>query len=239
VTAKTENISRPGLSGWRKNGDCSLLLDFAVGPAVEPLENIHYLARLFRKTPLPGQTQVVPAKTSLMLEFAKPIDDWDATFRKVEKICQATAEIHTQHSVHTLSVCYHPQLAPDLLSVLAATGLSLEQLIELHSRQVYTLSMLGFLPGFMYLENLDPRLVLPRKATPAVKVPAGSIAIAGEQCGVYSLTSPGGWHVIGRTPQKILDWSAHVPMQIQPLDKLRFQSISLDEFCDFESRSQR
>jgi inhibitor of KinA len=133
-------------------------------------------------------------------------------------------------STHTIAVCYDSTLCPDLDYVTTKLGITKKKFIKLHSSRVYYVGMLGFLPGFIYMGNLDEFLVLPRKATPVPCVPEGSIGIAGEQTGVYSLSSPGGWHIIGRTPHRFFDAGHYPPMDIKAGDEVIIEPISLSEF---------
>jgi len=95
--------------------------------------------------------------------------------------------------------------------------------------------MLGFLPGFPYLMGLDPQLATPRLATPRAVVPAGSVSIAGTQTGVYPVSSPGGWNIIGRTPLTLFDPAREQPSLVQAGDVVRFFPISLQEFEEWQS----
>ncbi len=90
--------------------------------------------------------------------------------------------------------------------------------------------MLGFLPGFVYLSGNDQRINLPRKSSPVVSVPRGSVAVANGQTGLYALSSPGGWHVIGRTPINLFSWQNSRPNLIKPMDQIRFKAIDLKDF---------
>jgi KipI family sensor histidine kinase inhibitor len=118
----------------------------------------------------------------------------------------------------------------DLTGIAIQRGLAPSAVIAAHCGIEYTVEAVGFLPGFPYAGVLPDILRgLPRRASPRVAVPAGSVAIAGRQTGIYPGESPGGWHLLGRTPLRIVDLkSAHFP--IQPGDRLRFQPIGPDEF---------
>jgi inhibitor of KinA len=98
--------------------------------------------------------------------------------------------------------------------------------------------MLGFAPGFPYLAGLDPRLVTPRRSTPRPRVPRGSVAIGGEHTGVYPVESPGGWHLIGRTPITLFDVSRDPPSLLQAGDQVRFVAIPPEEFARIETEGR-
>ncbi|HEY3127296.1 MAG TPA: 5-oxoprolinase subunit PxpB [Candidatus Limnocylindria bacterium] len=111
---------------------------------------------------------------------------------------------------------------PDLTATAERSQLSVEQLVALHSEREYTAYFLGFMPGFAYCGRLDPRIVAPRHARPRERIPAGTVAIADGQTGVYPLASPGGWQLIGRTELPMFDPSAAEPVRIRAGDRVRF-----------------
>ena len=100
-------------------------------------------------------------------------------------------------------VCYEGELAPDLAEVAALHGLAPAEVVRIHSEAEYRVYFLGFSPGFPYLGGLSPRIATPRLPTPRTRVPAGSVAIAGDQTGIYPVSSPGGWRILGRTPMRL------------------------------------
>ncbi|HEX9167224.1 MAG TPA: 5-oxoprolinase subunit PxpB, partial [Gemmatimonadales bacterium] len=113
---------------------------------------------------------------------------------------------------------------PDLEWVAARTGLNPDEVVRRHSARLYTVYLLGFVPGFAYLGELDPTLVLPRRSTPRQRVPAGSVAIAGAQTAVYPLATPGGWHLIGQTTLRLFDPEREPPALLAAGDTVRFES---------------
>jgi inhibitor of KinA len=127
-------------------------------------------------------------------------------------------------------VCYGGDLGPDLGEVAAYARCSEEEVVDLHSSATYRVYVTGFVPGFPYMARVHPRLALPRRAAPRTKVPAGSVALAAGQTGIYPSETPGGWHLIGRTPVKPYDPSRAVPFMFQPGDRVRFRPITRAEF---------
>jgi KipI family sensor histidine kinase inhibitor len=120
---------------------------------------------------------------------------------------------------HVISVRYD---GPDLEEVARRTGLSPSEIVARHSGRSYTVYFLGFVPGFAYLGDLDPALVLPRRTEPRPRVPAGAVAIAGAQTAVYPYAIPGGWHLIGRTAAELFDPMQDPPATLAPGDHVRF-----------------
>lgn len=111
---------------------------------------------------------------------------------------------------------------PDLVEVASLSGLSCSELIDRHSAREYTAFFLGFMPGFAYCGTLDPRIIAPRLASPRVRVPAGSVAIAEGQTAVYPFDSPGGWRLVGHTDIRLFDPGAHPPALVRAGDRVRF-----------------
>ena len=127
-------------------------------------------------------------------------------------------------------VCYGGELGPDLGSVASLAGCTESDVIELHRSREYRVFMVGFVPGFAYMGPVEPRLSLPRRANPRTRVPAGSIGLAAGQTGIYPMETPGGWHLIGRTPVKPFDERRAEPVLFRPGDRVRFTPISREDF---------
>lgn len=127
-------------------------------------------------------------------------------------------------------VCYDHELGPDLDDVAAFGSCSVDQVIELHTSRDYRVYMVGFVPGFAYLAEVDPRIARPRRTTPRTSVPSGSVAIAGGQTGIYPKETPGGWNIIGRTPLQPYDSQRAEPFLFKVGDDVKFSRMSRDDF---------
>lgn len=127
--------------------------------------------------------------------------------------------------LHEIPVEYGGDAGPDLESVCARLGLTADQFIARHTAAECTVAMLGFTPGFAYLDGMDPALAVPRRNEPRSDVPAGSVGIAGQRTGIYSLRGPGGWRIIGRTSQRLFDPGARDPFLFAPADRVRFVPV--------------
>ena len=127
-------------------------------------------------------------------------------------------------------VCYGGELGPDLDDVAARIGCTPADVIEMHASREYRVYVVGFVPGFAYMGVVDDRLALPRRASPRTRVPAGSVAIAAGQTGIYPMETPGGWHILGRTPVRPFDPRRAEPVLFRPGDRVRFTPISREEF---------
>ena len=129
-----------------------------------------------------------------------------------------------------LAVAYGGEAGSDLDEVARCSGLTSAEVIRLHAKGTYEVRAVGFSPGFPYLSGLPPALRTPRRATPRVKVPAGSVAIGGTQTGVYPSASPGGWNLIGRTARVLFDPSLSSPALFRVGDRVKFESIAAAEY---------
>jgi inhibitor of KinA len=147
----------------------------------------------------------------------------------IERLKQPLNEDDELSRVVTIPVCYEKEFAPDIEYLAKEKNIPVEEVIRIHISKQYRIYMLGFLPGFPYMGEVDDRIVVPRKPQP-VTVAAGSVGIAGKQTGIYPLVSPGGWQIIGRTPLKIFDAEKEAPTLLRAGDTVQFISISKDEF---------
>jgi inhibitor of KinA len=167
-----------------------------------------------------GHGPAVPAYASVVVRFdplrLDPAEAERQTARLVQTIVSPTPPAGNAITVPTR---YD---GPDLQDTATRSGISVEELVALHSRREYRAFFLGFLPGFAYCGLLDPRIVAPRLARPRERVPAGSVAIADGQTAIYPLESPGGWRLIGRTDLALFDVAKDPPALIRPGDRVRF-----------------
>ena len=127
-------------------------------------------------------------------------------------------------------VCYGGDFGPDLTEVAGVCGCSEEEVVRLHTSVEYRVYVVGFVPGFAYMGIVDDRLALPRRAVPRTRVPAGSVAIAAGQTGIYPIETPGGWHLLGRTPIRPFDSARDEPVLFRPGNRVRFRAIDRDTF---------
>jgi len=144
---------------------------------------------------------------------------------------------NTENRLVEIPVCYGGEYGPDLTEVAAVNGLSIEEVIRIHSSAEYLVYMIGFAPGFPYIGGMSEKIATPRKATPRLKIPAGSVGIAGKQTGVYPLETPGGWQLIGRTPVRLFDPDKESPSLLKTGDKIRFKPITPEAFFAIEEGS--
>ena len=129
-----------------------------------------------------------------------------------------------------IPVLYGGEMGPDLPFVAEHAGLSEEEVIRIHSSTEYLIYMLGFTPGFTYLGGMSEKIATPRLKQPRVKIPAGSVGIAGTQTGVYPIDSPGGWQLIGRTPVKMYDPDRETPILPEAGQYIKFYPVTQEEY---------
>jgi len=184
------------------------------------------LAERIRAAQLAGVIEIVPAYAAVTVFFDPLAGNPDAIRRAIADLAGAPPALPSSRlpapasRLVTIPVRYD---GPDLADVASATGLSESEVIRLHSEAEYRVYLLGFTPGWAYLGDLDPALVLPRRAAPRTRVPAGAVAIAGAQTGVYPLATPGGWHLIGSTSLRMFDPAREPAATLQVGDRVRFQ----------------
>ncbi|AOE50587.1 5-oxoprolinase subunit PxpB [Kangiella sediminilitoris] len=213
------------------NSDNSIIIEFNAEISIELTRLILGTKESIEAAKLDGFVEVVPAYDSLLIIFKAEQFKPEACLQQIESIVtSATPVKEGQHQHHRIPVCYDKSFAPDLEYVADYCGLTTDELIRLHCSSEYPVFMLGFLPGFLYLGELDERLHCPRRSEPRPRIEAGSVAIGGTQTGVYPINSPGGWHIIGKTPIKMFDVAKEPPAIASPLDTISFEPISLEEF---------
>lgn len=174
-----------------------------------------------------GVTAVVPAIESLTLHY----DPLRLTVGALSDFLSASLDslvitADAQGSPVVIPVCYGGEFGPDIDDVAAAHQTSADAIVAAHTAGQYTVAMIGFLPGFPYLDGLAPGLHTPRRSTPRTAVPAGSVGIGGSSTGIYPYTSPGGWHIIGRTPRLLFSPTRARPALLQAGDRVQFTAIS-------------
>lgn len=210
-------------------GEAAWLVELGDGVDEGLAARVHALAadvEAERSGHLRGAGRPVPAFGSLLLTF-DPGRIGATEVRDV--LAELAAEALARPAggwpdgpVVEIAVRYGGEVGPDLEAVASATGLDPGQVVELHAGVAYRVLMLGFAPGFAYLGTLPPELELPRRPEPRLRVPAGSVAIAGRQTAVYPFATAGGWHLLGRTDLGLWDAGSDPPARLQPGDRVRF-----------------
>ena len=155
---------------------------------------------------LPGVYDLVPSYTTILVAFDPVLTDTEAVASDIRRLAATVPSITAPPArTITIPVIYGGDAGPDLDVVAAHTGLAPEAVVARHHGAEYQVACMGFAPGFAFLVGLPPELTTPRRRTPRTRVPVGSVAIGGAQTGIYPLETPGGWHLIGRTPRRLFD----------------------------------
>jgi inhibitor of KinA len=200
------------------------------------------LAKAIQTAAVPGVRDVVPTYRSVAIHFDPLRTDYDALVARVNRCMEdgspyqsETRRAYEDPPPVRVPVCYAGEFGPDLADVAAFAAVSEAEAVRLHTSRIYRVFMLGFMPGFPYMGIVDQRIAAPRLSTPRVRVPVGSVGIAGMQTGIYSVSTPGGWRIIGRTPLKPFDLSRGEPVLFKPGDAVQFYAIDPGEYARFES----
>jgi len=196
------------------------VLDIPGATSLECQRRIWWLADQFRGRA--GVREVVPGMNNLTIALDPTAPDPEALLDVLRAEWSRADAVTFESRQIDIQVHYGGSAGSDLDEVARHTGLSRDEVIRLHSAAQYTVYFLGFLPGFAYLNGLDPRLATPRRQEPRLAVPAGAVGIGGEQTGIYPSASPGGWQLIGRTTMQLFDPARDPPSLLLPGDTVRF-----------------
>ena len=178
-----------------------------------------------------GIEEFVPSFRAVLIHYNPAILSYSAMEKIVKKALEAPLHENTRHKrIVKIPVCYDKQYGPDIEDVAKHAGMSVDEVIKIHTATPYLVYMLGFQPGFPYLGGLDERIHTPRLETPRIKLEAGSVGIGGGQTGLYPMESPGGWRIIGVTPVRCYNPEKDKPIPYMAGDHIKFESITAEEF---------
>jgi KipI family sensor histidine kinase inhibitor len=219
-----------------KASDQSLLIYFDEANTLDAHRRVASLLRGLERMPISGVRNLHPAFRSLLVKF----DGGRWSHAELEKELRARLESVSSEAVSEsreveIPVCYGGEFGPDLSEVARIHGITEEEVIRLHGSQLYLVYFLGFVPGFAYLGDLANELVTPRLAVPRKVVAAGSVGIAGRQTGVYPFATPGGWRLLGRTPQKMFQKEREGMCLLRLGDRVKFVTIPRQRFEEMEN----
>ena len=218
-------------------GDSAVNVEF--GRTIDPEINkkIRGLSDSLSRKPIRGVTECIPTFRSLLVCYDPLQTGCEALIKKLKKRIKSLDQVSGgKKRVFNIPVCYGGEFGEDIAFVASHAGLTEQEVIDIHTGRDYLIFMLGFLPGFAYLGDMDKRLHTPRLSNPRTSIPAGSVGIGGEQTGIYPLASPGGWQLIGRTPLDIYDAKREEPFLYEAGDESQFVPIDSDTY--YEIRHQ-
>jgi KipI family sensor histidine kinase inhibitor len=217
-------------------GDRGLLLEFGNEISPEVNEKVRRMALAIQREVIEGIVETVPTYRSLLIIYNSliiPIEDLKKRLKQVEEGLQQTP--FPEPKLTRIPVVYGEVYGPDLDYVAQYHQISSGEIIRLHCSKSYLIYMIGFMPGYPYMGELPDALITPRLKTPRLSVPAGSVAIAQKQTGIYSIESPGGWQIIGRTPVKLFDPKKEPPALLRMGDFVQFYPIKKKEFEEWQA----
>jgi inhibitor of KinA len=213
-------------------GDAALIVEFddRIDPEINAVAIA--LARSLQTKAISGVRDVLPTFRSVAVHFDPLRTDYAGLVEELQTESASVVSVpadSTHGAPIRVPVCYGGDVGADLAAVARFAGITDAEAIEIHTSRTYRVFMLGFVPGFTYMGEVDPRIAVPRLTTPRASVPSGSVGIAGSQTGIYPAATPGGWQIVGRTPLKPFDLDRPDPFLFKPGDDVRFYPIDRAE----------
>ena len=219
-------------------GESVLIIEFE--ERIDPAVNATTIAcaESIQAAAVAGVRDVVPTYRSVAIYFDPLRTDTDALLERITHEAESAGPgALVAREPLRIPVCYGGDLGPDLPQVAAFAKMSADEVVQRHAGATYRVFMLGFVPGFAYLGMVDPDIAMPRRATPRVRVPMGSVGIAGVQTGIYPAETPGGWQLIGQTPVRPFDPRRDDPFVMKAGDAVQFYAIERAEFDRLKAAS--
>lgn len=228
-------------------GDLAIVVELGTDIELDTHVKVRQVADVLEGNPFAWMSEYVPAFTTVTV-FYNPIDvlnmedirlgiqPYDYVAEKIGNLLDQLPEkgkVVEARKVE-IPVLYGGEFGPDLEYVAEHNQLTPDEVIDLHTGADYLVYMIGFAPGFPYIGGMSEKIAAPRKASPRMKIPAGTVGIAGEQTGVYPIETPGGWQLIGRTPVRLFRPEQKEPSFLHAGDKIRFKAITEQEFQQWE-----
>lgn len=226
-------------------GDQAVMINLSDNLDESIFAKVQSLSSYLENHPFPWMIEYIPAFTSITIIY-DPIKIIQTTasiehlpYEYVQKqlisiLSQNLTEKEMKQRTIKIPVCYGGMYGPDLEFIAETNQLTIDEVIDIHSSGDYTVQMLGFAPGFPYIKGMSEKIAAPRKKTPRFKIPARSVGIGGSQTGIYSIETPGGWQIIGRTPLPLFQPEESPPSLLRAGDKIQFVPISEEEFIELE-----
>jgi len=225
-------------------GDNAILLDVGTEISIETHRKVTVITECLESQDFDWMIEYISAYTSITI-FYDPLklvknalhdkSPFEVAVKQLSTLISMLEETSLpEQRIVEIPVCYGGEYGPDLEEVAKITNCSLEEVINIHSSAEYLVYMIGFAPGFPYIGGMSEKIAAPRKATPRLKIPAGSVGIAGKQTGVYPLETPGGWQLIGRTPLRLFQPEQDSPSLLKAGDKIIFKPITSKEFLQWK-----
>ena len=220
-------------------GDAAIVIKFGDTIDRELHRSVRALENYFVDHSLHGMIERVPAYAPVTIYYDPAQRSYHDLEQELRKILAELADVPELDSrIVEIPVSYGGEFGPDLEFVAQHNSLKTDEVVQIHSAPDYLVYMIGFAPGFPYLGGMSQRIAAPRRDSPRLKIPVGSVGIAGTQTGVYPIETPGGWQLIGRTPIKLFRPREIPPTLLKAGDIVRFRPISSEEFTSLRACSQ-
>lgn len=216
-------------------GDCGLRVQLGDSITKEINAKVRSLSWFLEKENIRGIMEWIPTYTAVSIYY----DPYIITFEEIKKYVESMEEKLEKitlppANVIKIPVLYGGEVGSDLEHVANYNQLSVEEVIRIHTSSDYLIYMMGFTPGFPYLGGMSEKIATPRLKEPRLKIPVGSVGIAGSQTGVYSMETPGGWQIIGKTPVRLYDPDRRKPILLQAGNYIRFVQVTESEYREIE-----
>ena len=219
-------------------GDSAVVCDF--GDEVNQTVNngvitlFHFIKKQSALGKIEGILNCTPSYNKLIISFDLQITNLNKVFDFINSVDFTNLNLDKDKKEWTIPICY--EFGMDLINMSKELKLDKEEIINIHSKSIFFIYMIGFVPGHPFMGDLDPKLFLNRLKTPRVKVPPGSVGVVEKFCNIYPYDSPGGWNIIGKTPIKLFNNRDSLnPCLLSPGDTIKFKSISKKEFDSFKN----
>lgn len=215
--------------------ETAALVEFGKVINEEINKRVRTFCNYFDDHPFKGFVEYVPAFTSISVIY-NPLElNYESPYEEVkelleERLCHVDFSKVYEENIVNIPVCYGGEFGPDIEYVAEINNLTVEEVIKIHSEGKYLVYMIGFAPGFPYLGGMSEQISAPRRESPRIAIPEGSVGIAGMQTGVYPIETPGGWQLIGRTPIKMFKLDRQPQSILKAGDIAKFYPISYDEY---------
>ncbi|WP_315118909.1 5-oxoprolinase subunit PxpB [uncultured Clostridium sp.] len=216
-------------------GDKALTIEYGNEISEDISNKVRSMMVALESNEIEGIIEVVPTYRSLMIHYDALIIGYDDLIKELKLLEDKLEDISLpEPEVIEIPTVYGGEYGPDIENVAKHNGITVEEVIKIHSSKEYLIYMLGFTPGFPYLGGMDEKIATPRLKEPRTKIDKGSVGIAGSQTGIYPIDSPGGWQLIGRTPLKLYEPNREVPILLKAGNYIKFVPISKNQYKTIE-----
>ena len=216
-------------------GDQAIIIEVGNEINEETHNRIRAITSLLETDPPQWMIEFIPAFTTVSFGYNAQHITYEKAKSELTALLKKASTIKIpQPRTIEIPVCYGGEYGPDLEFVAQHNGLSTEEAIRIHTSGTYTVHMIGFAPGFPYLGGMSQKIAAPRRESPRAQIPVRSVGIAGNQTGVYPISTPGGWQLIGRTPLRLFLPDQEIPSLLRMGDSVIFRQISEEDYQEME-----